>query len=75
MLDNGSMRNKLAFIEGRHEMLHFLFMFIDVINDVFGDADNLEESCSLSRLIKLLNPNSKSSKIMRRNLYKLKTLD
>ena len=56
MLDNGSMMDKLAFIEGRHEMLHFLFMFIDLILDIFGDFDNLEEGCCLSRLIQFLNP-------------------
>ena len=56
MLDNGSMMDKLAFIEGRHEMLHFLFMFTDLILDVFGDSENLEEGCCLSRLIQFLNP-------------------
>jgi hypothetical protein len=56
LVDNGNMRDKLAFVEGRHEMLHFLFMITDVVLDIFADYENLEESCSLSRLIKLLNP-------------------
>ena len=62
LMDNGSMRDKLAFVEGRHEMLHFLFMITDVVQDIFTDHENLEESCSLSRLIKLLNPKLESKK-------------
>ena len=62
LIDNGSMRDKLAFIEGRHELLHFMFMFCDVIQDIFGDADNLEEASCLSRLIQLLNPKLSNKK-------------
>ena len=56
LCDNGSMRDRLQFIEGRHELLHFLFMLSDVVIDCFGDADNMEEAVSLSRLISMLNP-------------------
>ena len=56
LCDNGDMRDRLQFIEGRHELLHFLFMLSDVVVDCFGDPDNLEEAVSLSRLINMLNP-------------------
>ena len=56
MADNGDMRDQLAFIEGRHEMLHFCFMFVEVIFDIFADKNNLEEASSLSRLVQWLNP-------------------
>ena len=36
MADNGDMRDQLAFIEGRHEMLHFLFMLVEVFFDILG---------------------------------------
>ena len=61
-IDNGSMIDKLRFIEGRHELLHFLFMVTDVILDLFADKENLEESACLSRLIKLLNPKLENKK-------------
>ena len=61
-VDNGSMRDKLSFIEGRHELLHFMFMITDVALDIFADSDNLEEASSLSRLIKLLNPKIENKK-------------
>ena len=35
---------------------------VDVILDVFGDYNNLEEPCSLSRLIQLLNPKLEQKK-------------
>ena len=56
LCDNGDMRDKLQFIEGRHECLHLLFMLSDVIKDCFAEPDDLEEAVSLSRLIALLNP-------------------
>ena len=56
LADNGNMRDQLAFIQGRHEMLHFCFMFIEVIFDVLADKNNLEEGASLSRLVQWLNP-------------------
>ena len=56
LADDGNMRNQLAFIQGRHEMLHFCFMFIEVIFDVLADKNNLEEGASLSRLVQWLNP-------------------
>ena len=56
LADNGDMRDQLAFIEGRHEMLHFLFMFVEVLFDILADKNNLEEAASLSRLIQWLNP-------------------
>ena len=56
LCDNGSMKERLQFIEGRHELLHFLFMLSDVVVNCFGDADNLEEPVSLSRIISMLNP-------------------
>ena len=62
LLDNGSMRDKLAFVTGRHELLHFLFMFTDLIMDIFSDSENLEEATCLSRLIKLLNPRLENKK-------------
>ena len=54
LCDNGDMRDRLQFIEGRHELLHFLFMLSDVLVDCFGDSDNLEEAVSLSRLTAML---------------------
>ena len=62
LLDNGSMRDKLGFIEGRHELLHFMFMLTDIGLDMFADKDNIEEAVSLSRLIKLLNPKLENKK-------------
>ena len=62
MMDNGNMRDKLAFVEGRHELLHFLFMFCDMVLDIFADRDNLEEASSISRLIKMLNPKIENKK-------------
>ena len=62
LMDNGSMRDKLAFIEGRHELLHFMFMFCDVILDIFADQNNLEEASCLSRLIQQLNPKLSNKK-------------
>ena len=56
LADNGDMRDQLAFIEGRHEMLHFLFMYVEVLFNILGDKNNLEEAASLSRLIQWLNP-------------------
>ena len=62
LLDNGSMRDKLGFIEGRHELLHFMFMLTDVVLDLHADKDNIEEATSLSRLLKLLNPKLENKK-------------
>ena len=62
LLDNGLMRDKLSFIEGRHELLHFMFMLTDVGLDIFADSDNIEEGVCLSRLIKLLNPKLEKKK-------------
>ena len=62
LMDNGNMRDKLAFIEGRHELLHLMFMLTDVVLDIFADHQNLEEASSLSRLIKLLNPRLENKK-------------
>ena len=56
MADNGDMRDQLAFIQGRHEMLHFEFMIVEVIMDILADKQNLEEAASLSRLMQWLNP-------------------
>ena len=56
LADNGDMKEQLAFIEGRHEMLHFQFMFVEVILNILADKNNLEEAASLSRLIQWLNP-------------------
>ena len=62
LCDNGDMRDRLQFIEGRHEGLHLFFMLSDVIMDCFADQDNLEEAASLSRLIAMLNPKLASRK-------------
>ena len=62
LIDNGSMRDKLGFIVGRHELLHFMFMLTDVVQDIYSDNDNIEESSSLSRLVKLLNPRLENKK-------------
>ena len=62
LIDNGCMRDKLAFVIGRHELLHMMFMFTDVVVDIFGDSENLEEATCLSRLIKSLNPKLESKK-------------
>ena len=62
LMDNGSMRDKLNFIVGRHELLHYMFMLTDVGLDLFADNENIEEASSLSRLIKLLNPKLEKKK-------------
>ena len=62
LLDNGSMKDKLSFIEGRHELLHFMFMLTDVGLNLYSDKENIEEATSLSRLIKLLNPKLENKK-------------
>ena len=62
LLDNGSMRDKLGFIVGRHELLHYMFMLSDVCLDLFADKENIEEASSLSRLLKLLNPRLENKK-------------
>ena len=56
LADNGDMKDQLAFIEGRHEMLHFLFMYVEVLFNILADKNNLEEAACLSRLIQWLNP-------------------
>ena len=56
LVDNGSMTDTLGFVEGRHEMFHFLFLMVDVCLDIFADKENLEESSSLSRIIQWMNP-------------------
>ena len=62
LCDNGNMKDRLQFFEGRHELLHYLFMLSDVVVDCFADVDNLEEPTSLSRLISMLNPKLSSRK-------------
>ena len=62
LCDNGNMKDRLQFFEGRHELLHYMFMLSDVVVDCFADADNLEEPTSLSRLISMLNPKLSSRK-------------
>ena len=34
----------LGFVEGRHDMFHFMFLMVDVVLDNFADKDNLEEA-------------------------------
>ena len=62
LLDNGSLRDKLSYIVGRHELLHYMFMLTDVCMDMFADQENIEEASSLSRLLKLLNPRLENKK-------------
>ena len=50
------MTDTLGFVEGRHDMFHFMFLMVDVCLDNFADKDNLEEAVSLSRFIQWMNP-------------------
>ena len=56
MVENNSMRDRLRFIEGRHEPLHLYFVLVDIIQDLFSDPDNLQEPSSLATMIQVLNP-------------------
>ena len=56
LAENGTMRERLEYIEGRHELLHLYFVLVDLIKDSFCDASNLEEASSLARMIQDLNP-------------------
>ena len=62
MVDNGTMRTRLDFIAGRHELLHLYFVLCDIAVDCFCDSENLEEGSSLSRLISWLNPKLEGKK-------------
>ena len=69
MVDNGSMRTRLDFIAGRHELLHLYFVLCDVAVDCYGDSGNLEEGSSLSRLVSCLSQRRGKTFIMHLEVY------